>query len=51
MRTLVDANILLRYMLHEDDSMFKVAEQTICNGAFLLPEVLAEVVKVNRLLA
>lgn len=50
MRTLVDANILLRYMLH-DDSMFKVAEQTICNGAFLLPEVLAEVVKVNRLLA
>ncbi|MBQ6139866.1 MAG: PIN domain-containing protein [Kiritimatiellae bacterium] len=46
MRTLVDANILLRYMLHDDDSMFKVAEQTICNGAFLLPEVLAEVVYV-----
>lgn len=46
MRTLVDANIVLRYMLHDDDSMFQVAEQTIRNGAFLLPEVLAEVVYV-----
>jgi len=46
MRMLVDANIVLRYMLHDDDSMFQIAEQTIRNGAFLLPEVLAEVVYV-----
>jgi len=46
MRTLVDANIVLRYMLRDDDAMFQVAEQTIRNGAFLLPEVLAEIVYV-----
>lgn len=46
MRTLVDANIVLRYLLRDDDAMFQVAEQTIRNGAFLLPEVLAEIVYV-----
>ena len=46
MRTLVDANVVLRYMLHDDDAQFPVAEQTIRDGAYLLPEVLAEIVYV-----
>ena len=48
MRTLVDANVVLRYMLHDDPSQTTIAEQTIREGAFLLPEVLAEVVYVLR---
>ena len=48
MRTLVDANVVLRYMLHDDPSQTAIAEQTIREGAFLLPEVLAEVVYVLR---
>lgn len=46
MRTLVDANIVLRYMLRDDDNQFLTAEQAIRNGSYLLPEVLAEVVYV-----
>ena len=46
MRTLVDANVVLRYMLNDDETQYSVAEQTIRNGAYLLPEVLAEVVYV-----
>ena len=46
MRTLVDANVVLRYMLSDDETQYPVAEQTIRNGAYLLPEVLAEVVYV-----
>ena len=46
MRTLVDANVVLRYMLHDDDEMYPAAERAIRDGAFLLPEVLAEVVYV-----
>ena len=46
MRTLVDANVVLRYMLHDDETMSPKAEQTIRGGAYLLPEVLAEVVYV-----
>ena len=48
MRTLVDANIVLRYMLHDDESQFPAAEKTIREGAYLLPEVLAEIVYVLR---
>ena len=48
MRTLVDANVVLRYMLHDDPSRAAIAEQAIREGAFLLPEVLAEVVYVLR---
>lgn len=48
MRTLVDANVVLRYMLHDDESQFQSAEQTIREGAYLLPEVLAEIVYVLR---
>ena len=48
MRTLVDANVVLRYMLHDDPTQAATAEQAIREGAFLLPEVLAEVVYVLR---
>ena len=46
MRKLVDANVVLRYMLHDDDALYAAAEQTMHEGAYLLPEVLAEVVYV-----
>ena len=41
MRTLVDANVMLRYMLH-DKTQSPITERTIREGAYLLPEVLAE---------
>ncbi len=46
MRTLVDANVVLRYLLHDDETLHSEAERAIKAGAFLLPEVLAEVVYV-----
>ncbi len=46
MRTLIDANIALRYMLRDDEKQFQIAERTIREGAFLVPEVLAEIVYV-----
>ena len=46
MRKLVDANVVLRYMLHDDEDLFSSAEQTIRDGVYLLPEVLAEIVYV-----
>ena len=39
---------MLRYMLHGDESQFPTAERTIREGAYLLPEVLAEIVYVLR---
>ena len=33
MRKLVDANVVLRYMLRDDDTMSPKAEQTIHKGA------------------
>ena len=46
MRTLVDANVVLRYLLHDDNALFPAAERAMRNNAYLLPEVLAEVVYV-----
>ena len=46
MRTLVDANVVLRYMLRDDKTQSPMAERTIREGAYLLPEVLAEIVYV-----
>lgn len=40
MRTLVDANVVLRYMLRDDKNQFPTAERTIQEGAFLLPKSL-----------
>ena len=48
MRKLVDANVVLRYMLHDDENQFPTAERAIREGAYLLPEVLAEIVYVLR---
>ena len=48
MRKLVDANVVLRYLLHDDENQFPTAERTIHGGAYLLPEVLAEIVYVLR---
>ena len=48
MRKLVDANVVLRYMLHDDENQVPTAERTIREGAYLLPEVLAEIVYVLR---
>ena len=46
MRKLIDANVVLRYMLHDDEDQFLAAERAIREGAHLLPEVLAEIVYV-----
>lgn len=45
-KSLVDANIILRYLLQDDDKMFQESQRIIENGAEALPEVLAEVVYV-----
>ncbi|MDY6296326.1 MAG: PIN domain-containing protein [Schwartzia succinivorans] len=45
-KSLVDANIILRYLLQDDDKMFQESKRIIENGAEALPEVLAEVVYV-----
>ena len=46
MRTLIDANIVLRYLLEEDAESADAAERIIRNGAVLLAEVACEVVYV-----
>lgn len=45
-KSLVDANIILRYLLQDDDKMFQESKRIIDNGAEALPEVLADVVYV-----
>lgn len=44
MRKLIDANVILRYLLGDHPQMSEEAKRIIKNGAFTLPEVLAEVV-------
>lgn len=46
MGKLIDANVILRYLLNDSEEMAKEAEQVIEAGALTLPEVLAEVVYV-----
>ena len=46
--TLIDTNVLLRYLLRDNEEMFQSATRIIKNGAFTLPEILAEVVYVLR---
>ena len=43
---LVDANVILRYLLEDNDEQLEEAVKVIDEGAFTLPEVLAEVVYV-----
>jgi len=46
MRNLLDANVVLRYLLRDDEEAAAVAKCFVDEGAFLLPEVLCEVVYV-----
>jgi len=41
--TLVDTNVLLRYIIDDNEEMALIAEQVIEGGAWTTPEVLAEV--------
>ena len=43
---LIDTNVILRYCLEDDREMMAEAEKVIDEGAFTIPEVLAEVVYV-----
>ncbi len=43
---LIDANIILRHLLHDNEQQLAFAEQVIKSGAFATTEVLAEVVHV-----
>lgn len=43
MKKLIDANVILRYLLHDNEEMFQIAKVIINEGAFTLPEILAEV--------
>jgi predicted nucleic acid-binding protein len=46
MRVLLDANAVLRYLLRDNEAMAAKTQSAIEYGAFLLPEVLAEIVYV-----
>jgi predicted nucleic acid-binding protein len=46
MRKLIDANVVLRYLLGDHPQMSEEDRQIIEEGAFILPEVIAEVVYV-----
>jgi predicted nucleic-acid-binding protein len=46
MKKLIDANVILRYLLKDHPQMSEEARRGIEEGAFTLPEVLAEVVYV-----
>lgn len=45
-KKLIDANAILRYLLNDVENMAAESAQVIKNGAFTIPEVLAEVVYV-----
>ena len=45
---LIDANVILRYLLNDDPKMSEAAKIVIEEGAFTLPEVIAEVVYVLK---
>ena len=45
-KVLVDTNVILRYILNDNEDMAMEAANIIKNGAITLPEVLAEVVYV-----
>ena len=48
MKKLIDANIILRYLLEDHPQLSEEAKKIIEDGAFALPEVLAEVVYVLK---
>ena len=46
MKCIIDANVILRYLLDDNEDMAEEAAQVIQKGARTLPEVIAEVVYV-----
>ena len=48
MKILIDANVILRYLLNDVEEMAKKSAEIINAGAFTLPEVIAEVVYVLK---
>lgn len=48
MKKLIDANVILRYLLGDHPQMSQETKKIIESGAFTLPEVLAEVVYVLK---
>lgn len=46
--TLVDANVLLRYLLNDNQEMARQARTVIEGGAYTRPEIIAEVVYVLK---
>lgn len=48
MKKLIDANVILRYLLGDHPQMSEEAKRIIESGAFTLPEVIAEVVYVLK---
>jgi len=48
MKKLIDANVILRYLLGDHSQRSEEAKKVIEDGAFTLPEVLAEVVYVLK---
>ena len=48
MQKLIDANVILRYLLRDNDEMSQRAKTIIEAGAFTLPEIIAEVVYVLK---
>lgn len=48
MKKLIDANVILRYLLGDHPEMSDEAKRVIDEGAFTLPEVIAEVVYVLK---
>ena len=47
-KLLVDTNVVLRYLLRDDEEQAQIAKDLIEGGAFLLPEVLMETSHVLR---
>lgn len=47
-KLLVDTNVILRCLLRDNEEMAKKADEVIKNGAWTLPEILAEVEHVLR---
>ena len=48
MKKLIDANVILRYLLGDHPEYSKKAKEVIEEGAYTLPEVIAEVVYVLK---
>ena len=45
MKSIIDANVILRYILDDNEEMAEKAAHVIQSGARTLPEVIAEVVE------